>query len=673
MNQAFAKSGRRVLGLACLLIAPVCAAPIPYGGGLHFQDFDKLPATGSVTLSGTQSIGQKADLPGMPGWSAARTGGTASSQIVLQTVAETTGRFYSYGTPGDADRALGLLSSGTTVGSFGLTLRNTSRQTFQRVDLSYIREIWIAQGTTLAAEYENRFEFSYATSARGITENQFLTDSSMTRRPLLDAVSPASLTLQQVANATDPDRRRNGNSAAWRETVSGSIEGVDWKPGELLFLRWRGRDHPGFDAGMGIDDLTLNAHSRQEAAPITLLRQNQHIAPVQLRLETIPGRLYQIDESPDLLRWESGERIVAGGTRLETTRDPEHATRFFRAITWRQSPDWQEAFFTRPSTHGTTDDLSLENKILELLDLAPPDSEVLVCMYTWTRTHMAQAFVEAQLRGVRIRVILGSASDATEILTRLLPPGDAITCRLANGLIGGCHGGSINHNKFFLFSKLSDGTQHVVVQSSANFTNPQLRNQNNLVIIRNDTAIYDAYRRYWHDLERQVADPEYYRVALGETSTEARFSPRASGNGATGINDPVFEELSRIPAGSGTRIRVAMAYWTTARTAIANRLIALHGSGADVAIILYSTEVDPEILLLLRSAGVPVFLSPVIHSKYLLIDREGKTRVLTGSHNYTGNALRSNDEVLLSLDSPELHRQFMEDWEFMKQHPQTSW
>lgn len=254
-----------------------------------------------------------------------------------------------------------------------------------------------------------------------------------------------------------------------------------------------------------------------------------------------------------------------------------------------------------------------------------------------------------------------------------IPTGFAITShRTGKGKNFKLHYFYLIDNKFFLFSELGDGTQNVLVQSSANFTNPQLRNQNNLVIIRNDKAIYDAYRIYWHDMERQVANPAYDRIAIGETSTEARFSPRADANGATGLNDPVVEELTRVASGPETRIRVAMAYWTNARRAIANRLIALHDSDTDVAVILYSTEVDAEILQLLRSAGVPVFLSPLIHSKYLLIERAGKTRVLTGSHNYTGNALRSNDEVLLSLDSPELHRQFNEDWEFMKRHPQTS-
>jgi phosphatidylserine/phosphatidylglycerophosphate/cardiolipin synthase-like enzyme len=57
-----------------------------------------------------------------------------------------------------------------------------------------------------------------------------------------------------------------------------------------------------------------------------------------------------------------------------------------------------------------------------------------------------------------------------------------------------------------------------------------------------------------------------------------------------------------------------------------------------------------------------------LHSKYLLIDAKyaGSTAarrlVFTGSHNYTGPALTSNDETLLRIEDPAVFAAFLVDW-----------
>jgi phosphatidylserine/phosphatidylglycerophosphate/cardiolipin synthase-like enzyme len=66
-----------------------------------------------------------------------------------------------------------------------------------------------------------------------------------------------------------------------------------------------------------------------------------------------------------------------------------------------------------------------------------------------------------------------------------------------------------------------------------------------------------------------------------------------------------------------------------------------------------------------------------LHSKYLLIDARyaGSTAarrlVFTGSHNYTGPALTSNDETLLRIEDPAVFAAFLADWGQIKSAAQT--
>jgi len=56
-----------------------------------------------------------------------------------------------------------------------------------------------------------------------------------------------------------------------------------------------------------------------------------------------------------------------------------------------------------------------------------------------------------------------------------------------------------------------------------------------------------------------------------------------------------------------------------------------------------------------------------VHSKYLLIDgmyngAPDRKIVWTGSHNYSDNALRDNDETLLKVDDATVFDAFLENW-----------
>ncbi|MFN7141422.1 MAG: phospholipase D-like domain-containing protein, partial [Limisphaerales bacterium] len=248
-----------------------------------------------------------------------------------------------------------------------------------------------------------------------------------------------------------------------------------------------------------------------------------------------------------------------------------------------------------------------------------------------------------------------------------------ITCPEPSGLAGSCLGSGINHNKFFLFSKLSDGSEKVVVQSSANLTNPQIREFNNMVILRHDSQTFDAYMAYWEDMALDTMNLNYYWNAESKTGTRVFFSPRNNGSGHTGVNDTVVELLDEVVRGPGTEIHVAMALWSDARPEIARRLVAMKNAGCTVRVIVNQNSTGAQIFQILEQGGVPVTRLEVVHSKYMLIKQDVgdfiEKIVVTGSHNYTSPALRSNDETLLLVKDPLLYNSFLQDWNKMLAHP----
>ena len=661
--------------VACVVSA---AAQISFTGS-HEEGFDTLPAVGSQSLAGTATLGLQVAVPGLPGWQAARLTGTGTSNVTIQTAQLTGGRLYSYGSSGVAERALGALGSGTAAMGFGTALVNDTGKVVTALHIEFWRETWMLQSTTTANQYTNRLAFSWGVAGPELTETTFLSSPLMMAAPDLDAVAPGELTLTLVVDGDNPARQRDGNAAEFRSKVSGDLTGLDWQPGAVLFLRWNDRDDGGFDAGVGIDDLKITIPG--PPAPPSLAIAPVPSDRVRLSWDTVPGRFYELQRSRDLAVWpaEGGVPFEAAGRALGFVDDVGERG-FFRVVQREAAPvaapllDGQvEALFSAIGPDGTTEDTVLEGRLLELLAKAKPGSSVRAAVYTWDRMSMADAFVAAQERGVDVRVISGGDFPAVQSLVERLPAGHVISCRNALGEVMGAMGGRINHNKFFLFSDVTGDGPKVAVQSSANLTEFQLTRNNNMVILRGRPEVYDAYLRYWNDMSLCVAEPDYYRVSGQTAPVGLHCFPRATADAGTGSGDPVVEALDGLDANAGGSIRVAMATWSNPRSAIARKLVALHGAGMDVAVLVNPTEAGSEILALLEGAGIPVRRYAPLHSKYLLMDgvwRSAQRKVvLTGSQNFTDPALTGNDETMLRIESEAIHGRFMADWNAMATHP----
>jgi phosphatidylserine/phosphatidylglycerophosphate/cardiolipin synthase-like enzyme len=338
-------------------------------------------------------------------------------------------------------------------------------------------------------------------------------------------------------------------------------------------------------------------------------------------------------------------------------------------------PPQKQVFFTVPRADGSAD-TTIEEALGQLLDLAVPGSSVRIALYHFSRTGMADRMVATQARGVDVRIVLdptnrGSDGVEWQAVTTLktgLPAGNVTVCREAEGE-GACIGAAtgINHNKFFLFSQLADGSMNVVVQSSQNLTNPQLHEHNNMIVIRDDAALYASYMGYWTDLQAQARNLDYYHYDDGDTGTRVYYFPRASG-------DTIVSVLGNVSCAGGTSVRVAMAFFTDGRLAVAEALGGLRDDGCTVQVIIQEDNAGSDVVGALRAHGVDLWLYPRgpneegVHSKILLIegtysDVAGRKIVWTGSHNYTGPALDENDETLLKVDDADVYDAYLANWQ----------
>ncbi|HVT73916.1 MAG TPA: ExeM/NucH family extracellular endonuclease [Lacunisphaera sp.] len=229
---------------ATLAVAPLVtpSGQVAYAGGNYAQSFDTLPSGGTYTLTSAGPLAFDAapiGASGLGGWSFAKYAGSGTVALFrVDAGTGTSGSIYSYGSAAATDRALGSLSSGSTVSRFGLTLVNSTGQAITQFTLSYTGEQW-RRGSGAA----NRLAFEYALDATDLNTGAF------TAATALDFIAPVT---------TGSGVSLDGNAAANRTAIGATITGLNWAPGQALTLRWTDVDDTGSDDGLAIDDLSFS-------------------------------------------------------------------------------------------------------------------------------------------------------------------------------------------------------------------------------------------------------------------------------------------------------------------------------------------------------------------------------------------------------------------------------
>jgi predicted extracellular nuclease len=219
-----------------------------YQGGTYSQNFDNLfttvPANNTATVAATT-------LP--TGWTFIESDTNANTFLRVHTGAVTTGDTILFGATGSNERALGSFASGSLTSIFGLEIVNNTGNILTQFTLSYIGEWW-RDGRSSSA-VQNITAFSYGIGNTAINNGTF---TSVTALNLVGPGGNQTIT---------PDVSLDGNSATNQNSLSSTITGISWQPGQTLWLRWSDSNDAGNDDGLAIDNVSFSASTSVPTTP----------------------------------------------------------------------------------------------------------------------------------------------------------------------------------------------------------------------------------------------------------------------------------------------------------------------------------------------------------------------------------------------------------------------
>jgi predicted extracellular nuclease len=219
------------------------SAQLSYVGGTITQDFDTLPAAGTLTLTETGAVALTAapiSAVGTAGWSIAPTSASVVPKFRVDSGNSSTASHLSCGGVAQTDRALGMLASGSYLGRAGLILVNNTGALLTEFTLTFTGEQWRNGGSNAA----NTLTFAYAVNAASISTGSYTTVPALNFTSQVTADSSAAL---------------DGNAEANRSIITATVTNVPWAPGETLVLRWSDADDSGSDDALAIDDVSFSA------------------------------------------------------------------------------------------------------------------------------------------------------------------------------------------------------------------------------------------------------------------------------------------------------------------------------------------------------------------------------------------------------------------------------
>lgn len=317
-------------------------------------------------------------------------------------------------------------------------------------------------------------------------------------------------------------------------------------------------------------------------------------------------------------------------------------------------------------------DTRIMDSLIRYVQHTPKDETIHVNIFLFSYKPLITALTAAYERGVTLHLLVDNGRDESEkenrqsiidFLSLLKSPSRIVT------VISDASATSINHNKYVLFTKvaLPEGfARNVVFSTSHNFITAGTKKIQDATVISN-AALYRAFLDNWNDMAGRAKSgmKNFSYKVVDMDSIAVHFFPRRK-NGVWDGQDTYIEILDKITDYSSANVRVVMSDWS--RVEVAAKLTELQLKGVRVEVIAKdkSDAGVLEELDRLKAAGGYVKVIKMAekntHSKITLIsgtwDGKKQDLVFTGSHNYTYNALRNNNEVLLKIDRAKTFEEY---------------
>lgn len=310
-----------------------------------------------------------------------------------------------------------------------------------------------------------------------------------------------------------------------------------------------------------------------------------------------------------------------------------------------EQPGWYDIYFTDPSAPNSRrlrggPDQQLADAIRQA------QLSVDVAVYEFNLWSVRDALLDAQRRGLTVRVVAESDNLDTKEIRQLLAAGIPVLGDRREGLM---------HHKFVVIDRQE------VWSGSMNFTTTDgYRNHNNLVRLRSsplaENYLTEFNEMFVDDLfgPGSPANTPFPRFTIEGTPVEVYFSPE----------DGVLGRLVELVMQARQSIHF-MAFSFT-QDDLADAMIARASQGVSVRGVLdesqYQSNIGSEYDRLMR-AGVDVRLdgnSNKMHHKVIVIDDQ---LVITGSYNFTYSAENKNDEDVLILHDPQMASAYLAEFQ----------
>ncbi|NUT18938.1 MAG: hypothetical protein HOV77_07110 [Hamadaea sp.] len=362
----------------------------------------------------------------------------------------------------------------------------------------------------------------------------------------------------------------------------------------------------------------------------------------------------------------------------------------------------------------------LRDEIDALVQASSAGSTLYASLYTFTDQPITDHLLAAHARGVKVRLLVEACLDGDPLDCDQSAQADSLVAGLpayTSGATGSwvkqcyasCAGGGvgIDHNKFWVFSALSDGRTEVTVVGSYNPTNPQQQMFQNMVEVSGNAALATAYRDYAGRKAANTGTTKVYETGHVDAGAfRIWFSPRNSPSTAedteiTSSFNPqstrhdvfaaAIDDVQCSTTATDDVIRMVMWSFRAARPEVIDALGDKADAGCTVEV---ATGEHQDAIAGLAARGIRVYsMDPggcrqsffavgsgvnsecsdgSAHSKYLLTqgvsrkDNATHSYVYTGSHNLTNGALKKNDETLIRVDDVAVYNGFVADYDAIK-------
>ncbi|MFC2125953.1 phospholipase D-like domain-containing protein [Bacteroidota bacterium] len=334
-----------------------------------------------------------------------------------------------------------------------------------------------------------------------------------------------------------------------------------------------------------------------------------------------------------------------------------------------------KVLFTNPDLiHAREKDKILLKTMEDLIMSTPKGEEITVSIFKFNRKDIAETLVEAQNRGVKVRVIMNKGEtskkdnkDIKDYFKENLEDFYYIENTISEK--------AIIHNKFILFSGImtQSGLLHnVVLQTSSNIQKKSSQKLQDMLIFQ-DEDIYYGYLDFWYNIKvlgnvEKLESYNYYNIENDGYDLKAFFFPKRKNEEEKG-QDNIIKILSKIKDPEKACIRFAHGKWNDDRDNVLAVLKTLSEKGAEINIIT-NKNVDDDLFNSFDQDKVSITFLPDhmnMHTKFFLTDADfgnGQKQIAwTGSHNMTERSLRNNFEVLLAIQNPEIYEDYLKYFE----------